>query len=58
MCVRRCDWPESAGIIDGEKLYDLRFADDLVLYSTNSNDLQMMLTELNEKGQSARLKMT
>jgi len=59
---RRLDW-ETKGIkIDGESLNHLRFADDIILFASNFEDLQEMLQELNqaslEVGLSMNLKKT
>ena len=43
--------------IDVENLQALRFGDDLVLFSTNSCDLQRMIEELNRRRKVIGLKM-
>lgn len=41
----------------GNHLSHLKFAEDMVLCSSNLNDLQKMLTELNDASQKVSLKM-
>ncbi|GBP92567.1 Retrovirus-related Pol polyprotein from type-1 retrotransposable element R2 [Eumeta japonica] len=46
---------EGKGInIDGKYLSNLRFADDIVLFSTSSKQLEEMLTDLSPKGKRIR----
>ncbi|MEL7307279.1 MAG: reverse transcriptase family protein, partial [Pseudomonadota bacterium] len=55
---RNCDWPDSVGLpIDGEILHCLRFADDLVLFSPNSEGLNKKIDELKHKGEEVGLKI-
>lgn len=55
---RKCNWSDRAGIsIDGEKLRDLRFADDIVLIDDDPEELQRSLNELNDQGKKVGLKI-
>ena len=53
----KLDWEEKGIKIDGEYLNNLRFADDGILISGTSHQLQEMLTELDQTGKKAGLKM-
>ena len=55
---RRCDFPDTAGIrVDGEHMSALRFADDLVLISSDAIELQEMITQLNTESRKFGLKI-
>ena len=55
---RCCNFPPEAGInIDGERLLNLRFADDITIFEDNSTSLQEIMNELNEKGLKVGLKI-
>ena len=44
---RKLDWEDKYGItLNGKKLTNLRFADDIVLFSPDPKNLQAMLLEL------------
>ncbi len=49
-------WKQKYGItIDGEKLNNLRFADDISLITDNLGESRVMLTEFNEASRKAGL---
>ncbi|KAK6034258.1 hypothetical protein COOONC_28232 [Cooperia oncophora] len=51
------DWDEKGINVDGKKLSNIRFVDDIVLISQNSTELQRMLEELNNVGKAIGLTM-
>ena len=51
------DWEELGVRIDGEYLSNLRFADDIVLFSNNGDELQQMIEDLNRESVRVGLKM-
>ncbi|CAD6195925.1 unnamed protein product [Caenorhabditis auriculariae] len=55
------DWEDSADIrgidIDGKVLTNLRFTDDIVLFSSSTTELSSMLKDLDEVGKKIGLKM-
>ena len=51
------DWDEKGIRIDGKFLSNLRFADDIVLFSRNTNEAATMLNELNEAGKKIGLRI-
>ncbi|CAD6188300.1 unnamed protein product [Caenorhabditis auriculariae] len=55
------DWEDSTDIrginIDGKVLTNLRFADDIVLFSSSTTELSSMLNNLDEVGKKIGLKM-
>ncbi|KAK6043341.1 hypothetical protein COOONC_19154, partial [Cooperia oncophora] len=51
------DWDDKGINVDGKKLSNLRFADDIVLISQNSAELQRMVEELNNVGKAIGLTM-
>ncbi|CAD6190305.1 unnamed protein product [Caenorhabditis auriculariae] len=55
------DWEDSTDIrginIDGKVLTNLRFADDIVLFSSSTTELSSMLNDLDEVGKKIGLKM-
>jgi hypothetical protein len=54
---RRLEW-ETMGIrVNGEKMSHLRFADDIVLMSSNGVELQEMMKQLNEESKKLGMKM-
>lgn len=52
---RNLDWSQYGLNIDGESLSHLKFADDLVLFSENSHELQIMLQQLSDESDKAFL---
>lgn len=55
---RKLDW-EGKGInINGKKLSNLRFADDVILLSNSEEELKDMMEELIEKGEESGLEMS
>ena len=54
---RKLDWSKKGIKINGEFLSHLRFADDIVIISSNPNELEEMLTELAEASIQVGLKM-
>ena len=51
------DWSDKGISIDGKRLSNLRFADDIVLISTSSAELQQMVNELDAAGKAIGLEM-
>ncbi|PIO66121.1 hypothetical protein TELCIR_12176 [Teladorsagia circumcincta] len=51
------DWDDKGINIDGKKLSNLRFADDIVLISQRQEELQQMVKESNEVGKVIGLTM-
>lgn len=51
------EWEEKGFPIDGKKISNLRFADDIVLISTNTEEMQIMVNELNVAGKRIGLEM-
>jgi len=54
---RRVEWSEDGVNVSGRKLNHLRFADDIVLISNNTNDLQARLQELNNSSKISGMKI-
>ena len=54
---RQLNWQEKGIRIDGEYLSHLRFADDIIIVAPTKEELQEMLTELNEASKSVGLHM-
>ena len=54
---RKLEWENKGILINGKKLSNLRFADDIVIFSTNIKELEGMLNELNELGKPAGLRI-
>ena len=54
---RRLTWENKGVKIDGEFLYNLRFADDIFLYTETPQELQQMLQELSDESRRMGLKM-
>ncbi|XGW33932.1 hypothetical protein V3C99_018005 [Haemonchus contortus] len=51
------DWDDKGINIDGRKLANLRFADDIVLISQNREELQQMVEELDDVSKAIGLTM-
>jgi len=51
------EWSEDGVNVNGRKLNHLRFADDIVLISNNTNDLQARLQELNNSSKISGMKI-
>jgi len=51
------EWSEDGVNVNGRKLIHLRFADDIVLISNNTNDLQARLKELNNSSKISGMKI-
>ncbi|PZC75698.1 hypothetical protein B5X24_HaOG205730 [Helicoverpa armigera] len=54
---QQLDWTNKGLVVDGERLSNLRFADDLVLISDNIDDMIIMIEELKTESLKAGLKM-
>ncbi|KAK6736027.1 hypothetical protein RB195_018981 [Necator americanus] len=50
-------WEERGIRVDGRSLSNLRFADDIVLFSSSTNEAETMLNELNEAGKKIGLRI-
>ncbi|EPB71004.1 hypothetical protein ANCCEY_09909 [Ancylostoma ceylanicum] len=55
--MSRLNWEDKGLTIDGTKLSNLRFADDIVLISDNTLEVNQLLNELNEAGKAIGLEM-
>ncbi|EPB74002.1 hypothetical protein ANCCEY_06888 [Ancylostoma ceylanicum] len=55
--MSRLNWDDKGLMIDGKKLSNLRFADDIVLISDNRLEMNQLLNELNEAGKAIGLEM-
>ncbi|KAK6057036.1 hypothetical protein COOONC_05452 [Cooperia oncophora] len=51
------NWDNKGVAVDGKKLSNLRFADDIVLISNNSREMNSLLNELCEAGKAIGLSM-
>ncbi len=54
---RKLDWEEKGVKINGQWLNNLRFADDIVLISSNIDESKVMADELRKKSRKAGLTM-
>ncbi|KAK0418219.1 hypothetical protein QR680_013439 [Steinernema hermaphroditum] len=54
---RELDWTNCGLIVNGERLSNLRFADDIALVATSEEELQKMVDELNEVSLRSGLKI-
>ncbi|KAK6752930.1 hypothetical protein RB195_003994 [Necator americanus] len=50
-------WEEWGIRVDGKLLSNLRFADDIVLFSSSTNEAETMLNELNKAGKRIELRI-
>ncbi|KAE9418395.1 hypothetical protein Angca_004145, partial [Angiostrongylus cantonensis] len=48
--MKSLDWDEKGIRIDGKFLSNLRFADDIVIFSKSTSGAEMLINELNEAG--------
>ena len=55
--MRKMDWRDKGINIDGERLNHLRFADDIIITSSNAEEMEMMMRELAEESRKCGLKM-
>lgn len=55
--IRKLSWEQKGININGEELNNLFFADDLVIISSNLEELKEMLKELIESGEATGLKI-
>ncbi len=55
--MKSLDWNERGIRVDGRFLSNLRFADDIVLFSSSINEAETMLKELNEVGKTIGLRI-
>ncbi|KAK6726501.1 hypothetical protein RB195_004682 [Necator americanus] len=56
--MKSLSWEERGVRVDGRFLSNLRFADDIVLFSSSTNEAETMLNELNEAGLRINRKKT
>ncbi|KAL1446846.1 hypothetical protein WDU94_003496 [Cyamophila willieti] len=57
MTMSKLQWRNRGININGRKLSNLRFADDIVLFSNNTRELQTMLKEMSKVAREVGLKM-
>ena len=55
--MKSLDWDERGIRVDGRFLSNLRFADDIVLFSSSITEAETMLKELNEVGNKIGLRI-
>ncbi|KAE9413728.1 hypothetical protein Angca_007782, partial [Angiostrongylus cantonensis] len=55
--MKSLDWDEKGIRIDGKFLSNLRFADDIVIFSKSTSEAEMMINELNEAGKKIGLRI-
>ncbi|EYC10637.1 hypothetical protein Y032_0054g2471 [Ancylostoma ceylanicum] len=55
--MKSLNWDERGIRVDGRFLSNLRFADDIVIFSRSTEEAQAMLNELNEVGKKIGLRM-
>ncbi|KAK6039147.1 hypothetical protein COOONC_23348 [Cooperia oncophora] len=51
------NWDDKGYLIDGKRISNLRFADDIVLISDNTVEMEEMVNELDMIGQKIGLEM-
>lgn len=54
---RKLNWSDKGVSINGEKINNLRFADDITLIASSEKELEQMLEELNRVGREAGLRI-
>ena len=54
---RQLDWEHVGVVVNGERINHLRFADDIVLISSNAAEMEQMLNQLNNKSLNIGLRM-
>ncbi|VDO91672.1 unnamed protein product [Heligmosomoides polygyrus] len=52
--MKDLNWDDKGYLVDGKRISKLRFADDIVLISTSTAEVEEMLNELNVAGMSQR----
>lgn len=58
MCFRKINWSKQAGVnVNGRRLTNLRFADDIALFATSPETLKEMLRDVNERCTEVGLQM-
>ncbi|KIH61284.1 hypothetical protein ANCDUO_08448 [Ancylostoma duodenale] len=57
MRCRGRDWEDKGYLIDGKKISNLRFADDIVLVANNTAEMETMINEFNVAGLKIGLEM-
>ncbi|KAK6760491.1 hypothetical protein RB195_021816 [Necator americanus] len=55
--MKSLSWEERGIRVDGRFLSNLRFADDIVLFSSSTNEAETMLNEMNERGRRIGLRI-
>ena len=55
--IKSLDWEDKGICVNGKFLSNLRFADDIVIFSRSTNEAEMMLRELNEVGSKIGLRI-
>ncbi|KAK6729267.1 hypothetical protein RB195_006362 [Necator americanus] len=55
--MKSFSWEERGIRVDGNFLSNIRFADDIVLFSSSTNEAETMLNELNEAGKRIGLRI-
>ncbi|VDM64040.1 unnamed protein product [Angiostrongylus costaricensis] len=55
--MKSLDWEEKGISIDGKFLSNLRFANDIVIFSRSTSEAEVMINELNEAGKKIGLRI-
>ncbi|VDO36830.1 unnamed protein product [Heligmosomoides polygyrus] len=55
--MKELNWDDKGYLVDGKRISNLRFADDIVLISTSTAEVEEMLNELNVAGMKIGLAM-